>query len=140
MEEGSTFYIDTNVLVYAFINSERLGELCRSIIRDMHIGKIIGLTSCLAFDEFLWSVKKIKPDLFIDMGKDLLNLNIKFIDVNKIILHHALDIILNYKLKPRDAIHAATMELNNIKNLISEDSDFDKIGWIKRKSIMNFKI
>ena len=74
------------------------------------------------------------------MGKDLLDLNIKFIDVDKIILHHALDMILKYKLKPRDAIHAATMELNNIYNLISEDSDFDRIDWIKRNGIMNFKI
>lgn len=140
MEEGPAFYIDTNVFIYAFINSEILGKLCRAIINNLHVGKIIGFTSCLTFDEFLWAVKKIKPDSFIDMGKDLLDLNIKFIDVDKIILHHALDMILKYKLKPRDAIHAATMELNNIYNLISEDSDFDRIDWIKRNGIMNFKI
>ncbi len=140
MEESSTFYIDANIFVYSIVNNENLGDKCRSILNAIQNSTIIGVTSCLTFDEILWSVRKIDPESVIEAGSNILNLNLKFIEVSKTILHKTLEIVKEFNLKPRDAIHAATMKVYNIKNLISEDSDFDKINWIRRKNIEEFKI
>ncbi|MEM2494139.1 MAG: type II toxin-antitoxin system VapC family toxin [Nitrososphaerota archaeon] len=40
--------------------------------------------------------------------------------------------MLNYNLKPSDAIHLATMEKVGIKNIVTEDEDFDKVKEVKR--------
>jgi len=38
----------------------------------------------------------------------------------------------NYRIKPRDAIHAATALENKITNIVSYDKDFDELKEIKR--------
>ncbi|MBI2499613.1 type II toxin-antitoxin system VapC family toxin [Candidatus Woesearchaeota archaeon] len=140
MEESSTFYVDANIFVYSIVNNENLGNKCRLILNAIQNSTIVGITSCLTFDEILWSIRKIDPESVIEAGVNILNLNLKFIEVNKTILYKTLEIMKEFNLKPRDAIHAATMKVYNIKNLISEDLDFDKIPWLKRKSIKEFKI
>ena len=140
MEESATFYLDANVFVYAIVNSEGIGNKSRVILDLVTSEKIKGVTSCLTFDEILWAIRKIKQEVTFEAGANLLNSKVKFVEANKLILFHALDVIKEYNLKPRDAIHAATMKVHNIKNLISEDTDFDKIEWIKMKNIMEFKI
>ena len=37
-----------------------------------------------------------------------------------------------YKLKPRDAIHAATAISHGISQIISDDPDFDKVSELER--------
>ena len=44
----------------------------------------------------------------------------------------ALEFMEKYKLKPRDAFHVAIMENFGIKEIVSDDSDFDKVREIKR--------
>jgi len=55
-----------------------------------------------------------------------------FIPVHEQIIKTAAHFFSHYKLKPRDAIHMATAHNSDIKNIISEDSDFDKISLIER--------
>ena len=45
------------------------------------------------------------------------------------------EIIEKYNLKPRDAIHVASALTNNIKEIVSDDPDFDKVKEIKRKKL-----
>ncbi|MBO3800468.1 MAG: type II toxin-antitoxin system VapC family toxin [Candidatus Brockarchaeota archaeon] len=40
--------------------------------------------------------------------------------------------LLNYGLKPSDAIHLATIEKAGISNIVSEDQEFDKVKEVKR--------
>ncbi|HEY3128917.1 MAG TPA: PIN domain-containing protein [Acidobacteriota bacterium] len=47
----------------------------------------------------------------------------------RVSLHH---------LKPRDAIHAASALSRGIREIVSEDSDFDAIKELQRKSIRKF--
>jgi len=44
----------------------------------------------------------------------------------------ALEIIERYKPKPRNAFHIATMKEYKLKEIVTDDSDFDRIEWIKR--------
>ena len=130
--EETKIYLDANIFIYATVNTQEIGNKCRSLLKEIEIGKIKGITSCLTFDEIIWILRKIAPEKVLESARNILNLNIKFMEVNKNILYKLVDLIEKYKLKPRDAIHLATMELNNCKTIISEDSDFDKIPEIER--------
>ena len=136
MEESAT-YLDTNVFIYAAIQNDELGINSRRILDLITIGKIYGFTSCLTFDEFVWVVRKLKPELLVMGANSLLESNLKFVDVNKLVLQNALDIIKEFNLKPRDAIHAATAISPNIDEIISEDKDFDSVRELKRINPIN---
>lgn len=45
------------------------------------------------------------------------------------------EVILNYHLRPRDALHLATMQKCNCFNIISEDSDFDQVSIVTRYTL-----
>ena len=137
MEESPTFYLDSNFLINAAGNDDFIGNKARKIVLEIENSKIHASTSCLTIDELLWILRKTNKE-FIEICRTILNSKIRFLDANKSIILISLDIASEYNLKPRDAIHAATMKAHNIKNLISEDADFDKIEWIKRKSINEF--
>ncbi|MBI2671828.1 type II toxin-antitoxin system VapC family toxin [Candidatus Woesearchaeota archaeon] len=139
MEEDQTYYLDSNVFIYAVVNTEKLGNKCRNLLKDIQVGKIIGITSCLTYDEIIWILRKICPDKITESSKNFLNLNIKFADVNKLVLHKTENILEKYSLKPRDSIHIATMQINNCNKIISEDSDFDKVEDIKRINILELE-
>lgn len=62
----------------------------------------------------------------------------KVLLVDKLIIVESLGIIENFNLKPRDAIHAAVMKINKIKEIVSEDADFDKVEGIIRYDIKSF--
>ena len=141
MEESTKFYLDSNVFINAAADDTLLGAKSREIINAVQNNKISAETSCITIDEIAWILRKTQSkELLLDNCKMFLDSNIKFLDVNKGIINVSLEINKEFNLKPRDAIHAATMKVNDIKNLISEDNDFDKVSWIKRKSIMDFKL
>ena len=141
MEESTKFYLDSNVFINAAADDTLLGAKSREIINAVQNNKISAVTSCITIDETAWILRKTQEKaLVLNNCKMFLDSNIKFLDVNKGIINVSLEINKEFNLKPRDAIHAATMKVNDIKNLISEDNDFDKVSWIKRKSIIDFKL
>ena len=140
MEETQTYYLDTNIFIYAIINTDKAGDKCRNFLKNIQVGKILGITSCLTYDELIWTLRKICPDKIKESSKHFLNLNIKFADVNKLVLHKTEDVLEKYNLKPRDSIHLATMQINNCKKIVSDDKDFDKVNEIKRIDILNLNI
>src|SRR3989344_4479171 len=72
-------------------------------------------------------------------GKRFLFLpNLKFLDVNFDIIKKAQELVEDYNLNPRDAIHIATALIKGIHEIISDDPDLDKAKEIKRITISNF--
>lgn len=41
-------------------------------------------------------------------------------------------VMMEYGLKPSDAIHVASMNKSGAQHIVSEDKEFDKVPWIKR--------
>lgn len=140
MEEKPTYYIDSNVLVYASTNNQELGQKARRFLQAIQAGTFRGVTSCLTFDEVIYVLKKILPANLLAAGEQILDLDIKFIPVDKQLLHALLNIVEASHLQPRDALHLATMRANNVSLLVSEDKDFDTIPTIKRQSLLTLKI
>jgi predicted nucleic acid-binding protein len=44
----------------------------------------------------------------------------------------AAQLLREHRLKPRDAIHVATMQEYDIRTIVSEDTDFDRVPGITR--------
>jgi len=128
-------YLDSMVPIYAILYADKRGEWARNLLEHVRNGKQAAVTSALTFDEVFWKVKKEKGfDAALQAGEAFLTMpNLTFIDVNDEILWESLALIKQYKLDPRDAIHAACAITHGVYTIISEDSDFDKIVKLNRE-------
>ncbi len=135
-----SLYIDANIFIFAYGNDEKLGNTCRGIIDLIINGRIIAFTSVLTFDEFFYQIKKLKGyEKALFASHLLLNLkNLNFINVDLEIINYSYSLLGKYKLEPRDAIHLACALSKDIKNIATNDKDFDKIPEIKRFDIKDF--
>ncbi|MDD3792797.1 MAG: type II toxin-antitoxin system VapC family toxin [Candidatus Bathyarchaeota archaeon] len=129
-------YLDSNVFIYAIINTQDLGVKARFLLEKVQSGEEKAQTSALTFDEVFWAVKKHSKEAAIEASQALLNFqNLDIIAATREIALSALELIKKYSLAPRDAIHAATALGEETETIISEDSHFDKIAELKRKPI-----
>ena len=124
-------YIDANIFIQGILRDD---NRYKEIILKIANNEFVGITSVLSWDEIVFVVGKfLGNDVAIKVGKEFFGLpNMEFIDAKKEIILKAQKILEKYNIKPRDAIHTATAMHLNIKEIISEDKDFDKIKEIKR--------
>ena len=128
-------YFDSNLVIYAMLDETEIGEWTRELLERVQKEEIPACTSFLTFDEVFYKVNKVK-----NSGVAIKNLeafltmpNMRFIDVNDVVIWKALELIRGYQLLPRDAIHAATAFIAGAQTIFSEDSEFDNIPGLKRK-------
>ena len=136
-------YVDSNVFIYSLVNplNDPKTIICRKILFKIANKDIFAATSFLSWDEFVYSIyKNLGMELAILEGNKFIRfLNLNFLKVDEEIILKAQDLISEYKIKPRDAIHAASALINNIDEIISDDQDFDKIKEIKRIKLEELK-
>ncbi len=130
-------YLDTNIFLYSVLDNGEKGLACKKLLRKVASDKMNAVTSVLTWDEFVFSLKKHAPfEEVLIQSRDFLNFpNLVFLEANSGVLEKANEIWSTNKLKPRDAIHAATAILNKCEAIVSDDTDFDKLKEIKRKKI-----
>lgn len=127
-------YLDSNVFIYAAINTEEIGQKARVLLQKIQEGEEQAATSALTFDEVFWSIKKRKPELAIETSYALLNFpNMEIIPADRKLALSALRIIDEYNLAPRDALHAATAIAAKADYIVSTDPHFDKLKELKRQ-------
>ena len=131
-------YIDANIFlnpVLYNINEVEEAKKSQKFLKEVISKKISGVTSVLTWDEFVWIIRKnLGKKTASEKGKELLIFpNLSFISVTFSTILRAQDLLSKYNIKPRDAIHVASMIENNITKLISFDGDFDDISEIERK-------
>jgi predicted nucleic acid-binding protein len=124
-------FIDANLLIYLNVGStEEILDLWTTILTRHK-----PYTNPLVLDETIWvSQRKYNVDYkdtieFID--QEILPYT-KILPIGEEEYAIATRTILEYDLKPSDAIHIATMTTNKITLIASEDNDFDKIPGITR--------
>ncbi len=125
-------YLDANFFV--LMNSASVkGENARRILNEIIQGKR-AVTSSLALDEVMWVFmkNKLRHELrrVIEEVYSVRNLEVK--EVSSLIPLRALDFIEQHNLKPRDAFHLSLMEQLGIREIVTDDSDFDNIQGITR--------
>lgn len=132
-----TLYLDSNVFIYAALNTEAPGNKARSLLQTIRQGEEQAKTSALTIDEILWTVKKHRNlNDAIDSGEAFLNFpHLELACVTGELIAFALSLMKKYCLDPRDAIHAATAITEKVDYIISTDPHFDKIKELKRQPL-----
>ena len=130
-------YIDSNIFLYPAIYKLETVEEAREskeFLLKISEGSVEACTATITWDEVVWVIRKIfglKPS--IELGRMFLEFpNLKFLNVKRSVVLRAQSLMEKYKIKPRDAIHAATALENGIETIVSYDRDFDKLEEIKR--------
>ena len=106
-------------------------------MKDVQLGNVDAASSALSFDELVWVVKKhrnVEDSLMA--GEAFLNMpGLKLVTVNADLLASALRVMKEYRLDPRDSIHAASALSEGAETIISEDKHFDRVKQIARRGI-----
>lgn len=128
-------YLDSNLIIYAILDETEIGDWARGVLKRVQDGVLHACTSFLTFDEVFYKVNKVKgTDIAIKNLEAFLTIpNMRFIDVNGTVTWRALELIREYNILPRDAIHAATAFVAGAETIFSQDKDFDGIKGLKRE-------
>ncbi len=137
---GMDAYVDSNVFIFACASEDAIGEQCAKILDLVARGQIHAITSALTFDELFFKLNKAKGfEAAVTFTESFLSLpNLTLADANAEVLAEALKLIKQYKLAPRDAIHAATAKLRKVDVLVSDDRDFGKVAGVSWRKAADF--
>ncbi|MBS3099145.1 type II toxin-antitoxin system VapC family toxin [Candidatus Pacearchaeota archaeon] len=127
-------YVDANIFLNPVLYKDGKAEKCREILRQITGGEIAAVTSFLTWDEFVHVIRKqLGREIATKEGDKFLKFpNLTFLKVDENVIFKAQELIAEYNVKPRDAIHAASALAKGIREIISDDPDFDKIKELKR--------
>jgi len=132
-------YADANLLIYAVAQKEDPGDDARLILESAMKGEIELSTASLTFDEVMMALLRLKGrGHAYEITVRLVASMPSVLDVTAETINASLWIFKNITVRPRDAIHAALMIKHGIEEVITDDTDFDKIPGIKRVSISEF--
>lgn len=126
-------YLDANFFIFANFDLGPKGEGARKIQRAILEGKQ-AVTTVLALDEVMWALirNKKQGEMRGVIEEIYATPNLVVKEVPALAALTALDIMERYGLKPRDAFHAAAMKAFEVREIVTDDPDFDKIEWIRR--------
>ena len=127
-------YLDTTVFTYGILYDDEKARKSKEFVKQIAKKIFLGISSTITWDEVFYTVKKtLGKEIAIEEGKKFLELpNLLLLKLDKDILLKAQELTEKYSIDPRDAIHAATAIIHNAIEIVSDDSDFDKIKEIKR--------
>ena len=130
-------YLDANVFIYAALNTENFGPRAVCLLQKIQKGEEKAMTSALTFDETFWVVKKNRGfEKALEACAALLNFpNLEIIPTDRELASSALQLIREYHLAPRDAIHAATAIEEKADCIVSTDADFDSVKGLNRRPL-----
>lgn len=137
-----SFLIDTNILAYAYDNSEsRKREICSNLLKEIFNGKKEAFVSNQILAELFYTLtKNFKKPLDTKKAKLIVSLLIKSPNWRKVNYNHdtvdkAADLSQKFNIPFWDALIVSTMIENNIFTIYTEnEKDFKKIP---RLSVIN---
>jgi uncharacterized protein len=129
-------YIDANVFIFSRLNTDEKGENSRKILSTVQSGRR-AITSPLVLDEVIWVLRRNKYKGSIkDFLSELYAIeNLEVVGVSSVIPIHAVQIMEEFQLRPRDAFHIAIMRETGTNEIVTDDADFDRVKGIKRIKI-----
>jgi predicted nucleic acid-binding protein len=134
-QNKSIYYLDSTTLIHAVDKSAKHHRECLNIINRAAKGEINAATSLETLEETFFILSKLtSTSTALRVVHDYLRIaNINKIEMTLAIFEYALEIMEITPIKrPKDAINVATMLINNISKIISEDQEYDKVGLIQR--------
>jgi len=139
---AGTIFLDSNVFMYAAGSPHPYKDPCIRILSDLETGALKAAVNSETFQELLYRYSHIKlADKGVELCRELLKYPLTILPVTEADIRLAIDLFDNHRasgLKPRDAIHAATMQNNGISRLISADKDFEHLGIVTRLDPLDY--
>mgnify|MGYP001056354113 FL=1 len=129
-------YIDSNVFIYPIIYTTEMtnAKMAKEFLLKVARGKMEAYTATITWDEIAWIIRKLfGAEASVDESRKFINFpNLRLLAVKKTTVMLAQDLAEKYRLKPRDAIHAATAIERGITSIVSYDKDFDQVKELTR--------
>ena len=151
------FYFDTNIFIYSALDHPKYGNPCTQLIHEVESGKIEGYIPTIVLNELLHrlmiaeviergfalntgdAIRILKTDKNTIQSLDICWNEIdRLFDVGFIILKEKINTLAEsliishrYSLLATDAYIVSFAKSYNIVNIITNDSDFEKVEWLK---------
>ena len=132
----TTYFLDTNIFMYAAGRDHPLKAPCVEILRHVAQETIDALVNTEVLQEILYRYSAIGE---LERGLRLANLAVDQVGGNVLPvtladMQLALELMRQYgaSIKSRDAVHAATVLNNQLTYILSADRHFDQIESITR--------
>jgi len=132
----TVFFLDVNVIMYAAGKPHPYKNPCIRILSDVEKGHLATVINTEILQELLYRYSRIGiAEKGIQLCRQVLKLPLTVLPVTIDDINLAIELFEEYHtkgLKPRDAIHAATLRQNGYNHILSADKDFDRIDFVKR--------
>ncbi len=127
-------FIDANLIMYSLGGPHPLREPCKKILEAIKFNAFVPVTNTEVLQEVLYRYFSIKRSVLGEIAyQSLVQLCAEIFPVTLHETDLALNLLKKYQtITSRDAIHAATMITNDIREIISTDPHFDLISEIRR--------
>jgi len=129
-----TFFLDTNIFLYAAGGDHPYREPCRHILRRVAEAELNATTSSEVVQEILYVLTRrgLRTQAVV-LARNILAVFPALLEVGASEMNAACDLLESTpELPPRDAVHAATMLTHEITTIISADTHFDQLTQVKR--------
>jgi predicted nucleic acid-binding protein len=149
---GVSIFIDSNILTYHLLNDPLYGTRCKEFVRKVENGEFEGVISPIVVSETLFNLIKatIRKDYHLKPKEIVHFLKRNPQAVSKVDLEPVMELfnlfslapisesevrtcyraIKDYSLLTNDAFHVATMKQRELKNIATNDPDFERVEWL----------
>jgi len=127
-------FLDANVFLYAAGGDHPLREPCRLVLRKVEDGLLASNTSVEVVQELLYVLsRRGMPSRGVRLARAVLGLFPEMLPITRTDLGDACDLLGAHPgLRPRDAVHVATMRAHGVDTIVSADVHFDRVAGILR--------
>ena len=128
-------FIDSNLLIY--LNAMKSPEL-RASYESFYLDLLSdnkAYTDVLVLDELIYVSKKkynVPYSISLEFLESIVLPYVEILPIGEGEFDKASKLLKSLNIKPSDALHAATMMINGISKIVSEDMEFDKIEGVER--------
>lgn len=134
MTGGETLFVDANIFMYLAGSDRTLRDRCRNALRAADQQEVVLVTSAEVLQEILHRYSAINRhrDARTVYGS-VTAICSDILPITETHTARALELLLRHPHLPaRDALHAATMETNGIRRILSADRHFDRLERVER--------
>lgn len=137
-------FLDANIFMYAAGKPHAYKLPCQHILQAVEIAQLPAATNAEVLQELLYRYHHLHLlDKGVQLCRYILDYPLMVLPVTPADVSSALDLMSqnnDTNLPPRDAIHAATMQNNNITRILTADKHFDQITGIQRLDPLTFAL
>ena len=129
-----SIFLDANIFMYAAGSTHPYKAPCLQILAPVETEKLTAVTSSEVLQELLYRYSHLQlTDKGIHLCRRILDFPMQILPVTAADVQRATEILeTSPGIKSRDAVHAATMLNNNVKDILTADKHFEQIPSLNR--------